>query len=701
MSPAAPRPARAPTALAAQRWAGSLAAASAFLACTASGDLGLSLSAVFFGSIFGASFFGRRAAHRLPWAWNALLIAALLFLVAQFTAGRVDLVLAAARFVALLLIHRLWNRVTLRDEVLLLLLSLLLLCGGAALSAELAFGLAFVAFAVSATWALVLLHLRSEIESGRSAESAQALLASRRLATPGLLLALGLLAMAGLAGSALVFFTFPRVSIGGFRRATGNRVAGLSDRIDLGGQGVISDDPRVVLRVRLPGAARGDLDWHWRARTLELWTGRGWRARAVPGRPVQRLPRRLQPEGRRAEVLRAEIEGVSGISDGVLLTPEGWPIAVEFVRPLTARANDVPRLLRDDAGDLHFSPVEIGDLTYSVTFDRRRDALVDLRGKGRDYPREVASSLIVPRLDPRILALSEELTKGRDPADAANRIERWLSGNLKYTRDLGAGSEDPLADFLFVRREGHCELFATAMVLLLRAGGVPARAVTGYYGGKLTDAGYYAVRAGDAHSWVEVYFPGFGFVPFDPTPPSERGSKLEGLWAKTVLVWDAVAARWRALVIDYDLVSQGRLLKSVLAAVAGAAKRFAGKSSTARSFRVPWLRLSALLFLIALLPGARLLRRWLKARLPSNLAADQRRAVRLWRDARAALVRAGLKVPVGLTAREVARLASSLGLPAQAAAARLAARYLEARWGGRSLLEGEARGLLRDLRRSF
>src|SRR5207253_1743580 len=134
--------------------------------------------------------------HRGGWIWTLALAAALLVLGAQVTSGAADLVLATVRFVLLLVVHRLWNRSTLRDEVVLLLLSLLLLCGGAALSAELIFGLAFLVYAVTATWAMALLHLRGEIESGRSAETAQALLASRRLATPRLLAALAVLALA-------------------------------------------------------------------------------------------------------------------------------------------------------------------------------------------------------------------------------------------------------------------------------------------------------------------------------------------------------------------------------------------------------------------------------------------------------------------------------------------------------------------------
>src|SRR5256885_10499639 len=159
----------------------------------------------------------------------------------------------------------------------------------------------------------------------------------------------------------------------------------------------------------------------------------------------------------------------------------------------------------------------------------------ELRGRGRDYPPEVAVDLVVPpNLDPRVQALSSRLTARKDPVDAAASVETWLSKALAYSRDLSGESQDPIGNFLFRTKKGHCELFSSAMVILLRAAGIPARNVTGYYGGTETDSGYVAIRAGDAHSWVEVYFPGAGFVPFDPTPSAGRGARTEGLWAKAV-----------------------------------------------------------------------------------------------------------------------------------------------------------------------
>ena len=96
------------------------------------------------------------------------------------------------------------------------------------------------------------------------------------------------------------------------------------------------------------------------------------------------------------------------------------------------------------------------------------------------------------------------------------------------------------------------------MVMLLRVGGIPARNVTGYFGGVRTQAGYYAVRAGDAHSWVEAWMPGLGWMAFDPTPATERGNPTETLYSRAVLLWDGLASSWRASVVDFDLLTGRR-----------------------------------------------------------------------------------------------------------------------------------------------
>src|SRR5207247_6617599 len=118
-----------------------------------------------------------------------------------------------------------------------------------------------------------------------------------------------------------------------------------------------------------------------------------------------------------------------------------------------------------------------------------------------------------------------------------------------YTLNLtGKPGQDPLAHFLFETRAGHCEYFASAMAIMARTLGIPSREVNGFLPGEYNDlAGDYIVRASDAHSWVEVYFPGNGWQVFDPTPSSvETGG---GFLRRLGLYADWMEIKWNEWVI--------------------------------------------------------------------------------------------------------------------------------------------------------
>src|SRR5262249_28622476 len=154
--------------------------------------------------------------------------------------------------------------------------------------------------------------------------------------------------------------------------------------------------------------------------------------------------------------------------------------------------------------------------------------------------------LDLPRLDPRIPALARSVSEPSESNyDRARKIEDYLSSKYGYTLDLPGPRPDPLAYFLFERKKGHCEYFASAMAVMLRSIGIPARMVNGFRGGEYNDlTGSYIVRESNAHSWVEAYFPEFGWVTFDPTPAAPAGPAPTG-WARLALYMDAASAVWR------------------------------------------------------------------------------------------------------------------------------------------------------------
>jgi len=161
---------------------------------------------------------------------------------------------------------------------------------------------------------------------------------------------------------------------------------------------------------------------------------------------------------------------------------------------------------------------------YSVGALRTDYDPEEVRGAGRNYPADIAEQYLqLPdSLPQRVRDLAHQLTADAgNPYDQTVAIRDYLL--VTYPYDYYPPPHQPGADavdqFLFVDQQGVCEQYVSAMVVMLRELGVPARLVSGYGSGNFNPVtNYYEVRANDAHAWVEVYFPGYGWLPFDPTP---------------------------------------------------------------------------------------------------------------------------------------------------------------------------------------
>jgi hypothetical protein len=126
----------------------------------------------------------------------------------------------------------------------------------------------------------------------------------------------------------------------------------------------------------------------------------------------------------------------------------------------------------------------------------------------------------------------------------------------------GKPGDDPLPHFLFETRAGHCEYFASSLAVMLRTLGIPTREVNGFLPGEYNDLGEdYIVRASDAHSWVEVYFPGNGWITFDPTPPGPEADS--GLFSRLANYLDWFELSWNEWIINYDFAHQMALAQNV------------------------------------------------------------------------------------------------------------------------------------------
>jgi protein-glutamine gamma-glutamyltransferase len=169
----------------------------------------------------------------------------------------------------------------------------------------------------------------------------------------------------------------------------------------------------------------------------------------------------------------------------------------------------------------------------------------------------------LPPIDPRIADLARSFVAGSiNDLARARAIERRLRTGYAYTLELPDREvADPLAHFLFTRKKGHCEYFASSMAVMLRSIGIPARLATGFQGGVYNPVTeLWLVRAGDAHSWVEAWIPGHGWTTFDPTPPDPNARGSLALLTRLALYLDAAETFWQEWVVTYDLTRQGSLV---------------------------------------------------------------------------------------------------------------------------------------------
>jgi transglutaminase-like putative cysteine protease len=189
----------------------------------------------------------------------------------------------------------------------------------------------------------------------------------------------------------------------------------------------------------------------------------------------------------------------------------------------------------------------IGDYKVTVAYSAATED--ELRSAGTNYPNWVTAYEGFPPsyrpadTEKRITDLAKSITQGlTNPYDQATAIEHYLRTSYQYTltpyeppRDV-----DPIEYFLFDSKQGYCEYFATAMGDLLRSLGIPARLVNGYGPGNYDEhIGRYVVRESDAHTWVEAYFPNYGWIPFEPTNDGTYFSIQRGIVAGPICTRDS------------------------------------------------------------------------------------------------------------------------------------------------------------------
>ena len=630
----------------------------------------------------------------------------------------------AVEFAALLQVLRVATRRGAAHDQQIIVLALLHLVAGTVLGGGIAYGLCFLGFLIVAPGALVLSHLRREVE-GNYRQGARdrtglpvdvpRILRSRRVVGRGFLGATCLISVPIFLFTATLFLLFPRVGLSLLllNHSRSGRMVGFTDNVDLGQVGRLRADPSVALRFGVvnapPDQAPPRLVLRLRGTAFDQYDGKAWKRSLTHFDTTQPFPStNLYPIARmpREKDKRFWFD-LEPIDPPVVFLPPG-AIAIELKPQNQAVFGEHLTLQRGPESMLRYNGADTHGLRYEVALARDNERLVEVM-PATDRPRYLTLPANLPK---RVSDLAVEWTRGETSDYKKARIlEEKLRTLYKYDVDSpSGGTPQPVDHFLFESKRGHCEFFSTTMALMLRAIGVPSRNVTGFVGGTYNRFGrYYAVREGDAHSWVEAYIADDaahpGWFTFDPTPlaAAQPLAPTTGAWVYTRDFLDALSQRWNRYVVGYDMRTQMHLFE-VVERWYKRVRRDTGldHGPLERVTRGPVLSSVAL----GLALGAYLL--WKrrrrgptasKPRAPTSPTEKQLEAASaLYRTLELALSAQGISRPAALPPLKHAESLVARSHPLANDVLDLTRRYLEARFGDSPLSDDDAKAFERRVR---
>ncbi|MCG3774614.1 MAG: Protein-glutamine gamma-glutamyltransferase [Nitrospira sp.] len=505
----------------------------------------------------GGVHFIRRAIARVtvsPTMWNILLIGAFALLLIDLTVVSRDLLPAGIHFLVVLLAVKLLTLQQRRDYRHLYAISLMAILASAALTSDAWYVPIFLLYLITAVWTLLLYHMTQE--TGDTAVGHQTI--PIRITRHFFWLTNGTVVLA-IALTLAIFFLIPRMGAGVLQKTSGEalRATGFSDRVDLGTIGAVKQDPQIVMRVELPDQPAVDKDrLYLRGLAYDQYNGQSWTHSGTRRRSLSLVAEGtflVRPAGSRSS------NSLSGsVRQDIML--ETLDTAVLFAAPFAELVSgEFLEMQADAMGGLRLRASPASRIRYSVISQAPQLAADERMASALDYPDAIlAHYLQVPMASQHVADLARRVSiEATTPFERTLAIQQHLLKNYSYSLEADTATlSHPLDEFLFTRKTGYCEHYATAMVVMLRTVGIPARLVTGFLATEWNEyGGYFTVRQRDAHAWVEVYFPHSGWITMDPTPTVSTAISTSR-WAPLTRFGESVRLQWDRLFVRYSVKDQ-------------------------------------------------------------------------------------------------------------------------------------------------
>lgn len=508
---------------------------------------------------------------KIPERWTTYftLVYVLIFVVDLFLISG-SYVTASIHLVLFSMVVKIFSIQRERDYIYLAVLAFLAVLAASVLTVDTVFFASFVIFILLAVNTFVSMEIRRSLSKSRYHGQAPAQPRNERRIALSLSSNAVTIVVAIVIGSGALFFMLPRFSAGYLSAFSphSDLVTGFSDNVNLGAIGRIQQTDQVVMHIQTDQPI--DFDLKWRGMALTVFDGKTWtnQANAIEEEESyagRYLLRRTETRKLNLPPVTRDAKDFRLLRYRIVMEPIGTNVI--FLAPVPVELGGQFREISiDENGSIGNIDHRRMTESYEAVSQIPQPSLATLRSASGHYPRDITMLYLqLPPLDPRVAELAQQVTAGaRTDYDKASALEQYLRENFAYTLQLPDRTpDDPIANFLFVRKRGHCEYFASSMAVMLRSIGIPSRLVNGFRNGEYNDlTGSYIVRARNAHTWVEAFIPSVGWTAFDPTPA--EAIPIATTWSRLRLYLDAAQEFWREWVINYDFGHQRELTISTV-----------------------------------------------------------------------------------------------------------------------------------------